>query len=75
MCIRDSNKLVQDNSSYYLYEQIMPNKSVFRGLLGLVSVDDFRNGKIKKHESTLTHKKEKLAYYLEKVNILSLIHI
>ena len=35
----EDNKLVQDNSSYYLYEQIMPNKSVFRGLLGLVSVD------------------------------------
>ena len=61
--------IVQDSSAYYLYEQFLPNKSVFRGLLGLVSVDDFRNGKIKKHESTLTHKKEKLAYYLEKVNI------
>ena len=24
------NKLVQDNSSYYLYEQIMPNKAVFQ---------------------------------------------
>ncbi|MBP3839564.1 MAG: DUF1015 domain-containing protein, partial [Chryseobacterium sp.] len=65
----DDKKLVQDNSSYYLYEQFLPNKSVFRGLLGLVSVDDFRNGRIKKHESTLTHKKEKLAYYLEKVSL------
>ncbi len=65
----DEHKLVQDSSSYYLYVQILPNKSVFRGLLGLVSVDDFRNGKIKKHESTLTHKKEKLAHYLEKVNL------
>jgi uncharacterized protein YggL (DUF469 family) len=27
------NKLLQDSSSYYLYEQILPNKSVFRGLL------------------------------------------
>ncbi|QDP86262.1 DUF1015 domain-containing protein [Chryseobacterium sp. SNU WT5] len=62
-------KLVQDNSSYYLYEQFLPNKSIFRGLLGLVSVEDFWNGKIKKHESTLTHRKEKLAYYLEKVNV------
>ncbi len=62
-------KLIQDNSSYYLYEQFLPNKSVFRGLLGLVSVEDFWNGKIKKHESTLTHKKEKLAHYLEKVNL------
>ncbi|WP_373708005.1 DUF1015 domain-containing protein [Kaistella sp.] len=65
----DGRTLVQDNSSYYLYQQILPNKSVFRGLLGLVSVEDFWNGKIKKHESTLTYRKEKLAYYLDKVNI------
>lgn len=65
----DDRTLVQDNSSYYLYQQILPNKSVFRGLLGLVSVEDFWNGKIKKHESTLTYRKEKLAYYLDKVNI------
>lgn len=65
----DNKVLVQDSSSYYLYEQILPNKTIFRGLLGLVSVEDFYNGKIKKHESTLTERKEKLAYYLEKVNI------
>lgn len=65
----EDKKLIQDPSAYYLYEQVLPNKSIFRGLLGLVSVEDFRNGKIKKHESTLTYKKEKLAYYLEKVNI------
>lgn len=63
------NKLVQDSSAYYLYEQIYDNKNVFRGLLGLVSVEEFWEGKIKKHESTLTAKKEKLAHYLEKVNI------
>lgn len=61
--------LVQDNSSYYLYEQFLPNKTIFRGLLGLISVEDFWNGKIKKHESTLTDRKEKLAYYLDKVNV------
>ena len=63
------NKLLQDSSSYYLYEQILPNKSVFRGLLGLASVEDFWNGKIKKHESTLTYKKEKPAHFLEKVSL------
>ena len=62
-------KLIQDNASYYLYEQILPSKCVYRGLLGLVSVEDFWNGNIKKHESTLTHRKESLAYYLDKVNI------
>ncbi|MBQ0152788.1 MAG: DUF1015 domain-containing protein [Chryseobacterium sp.] len=63
------NTLVQDSSSYYLYEQIYPNKQIFRGLLGLASIEDFINGKIKRHESTIPQKKEKLAHYLEKVNI------
>lgn len=62
-------KLIQDDSAFYLYSQTYPDKSVFRGLLGLVSVEDFWEGKIKKHESTLTAKKEKLAHYLEKVNL------
>ncbi len=65
----DSNKLVQDASCYYLYEQIHPDKAIFRGLLGLVSVEDFWAGKIKRHESTIPQKKENLAYYLEKVNL------
>ncbi|WP_294229019.1 DUF1015 domain-containing protein [uncultured Chryseobacterium sp.] len=67
--LMEEKKLVQDNSSYYLYEQIYPNKQVFRGLLGLASIEDFWNGKIKRHESTIPQKKEKLAHYLEKVNL------
>lgn len=63
--------LVQDSSAYYLYEQIYPNKNVFRGLLGLTSVEDFWNGKIKRHESTIPQKKEKMAHYLEKVGVQS----
>ncbi len=65
----DKKVLVQDPASYYLYEQIYPDKTVFRGLMGLVSVQDFLDGKIKKHESTLTERKEKLAHYLDKVNV------
>lgn len=65
----EEKKLTQDNSSYYLYEQFLPNKTMYRGLLGLVSVEDFWKGKIKKHESTITHRKEKLAFYLDKVNL------
>ncbi|KAF5308570.1 hypothetical protein FQR65_LT18070 [Abscondita terminalis] len=63
------NKLSQDSAAFYLYEQIMPDKTVYRGLLGLTSVEDFRNGKIKKHEATITQRKEKFAHYLEKVKI------
>lgn len=65
----EEKKLIQDDSSYYLYEQTMPDKSTFRGLLGLVSVDDFWDGKIKKHESTITERRLKMAHYLEKVNL------
>lgn len=63
------NKLIQDNACYYLYQQIMPDKRVYRGLLGLVSIEDFKNKKIKKHEATIKDRKEKLAHYLEKVNV------
>lgn len=62
-------KLQQDNSSYYLYQQTMPDKTVYRGLLGLASIEDFWDGKIKKHEATIPSRKEKLAYYLEKVHL------
>lgn len=65
----EEKKLVQDNSCYYLYQQIMPNGTIFRGLLGLASVDDFNEGKIKKHEATIKDRKEKLAHYLDKVNL------
>lgn len=65
----DKRKLIQDSHAYYLYKQTMPDKTVFRGLLGLVSVDDFQDGKIKKHEETITQKKHKFAQYLGKVNL------
>lgn len=65
----EDKKLVQDNSCYYLYQQIMPNGTIFRGLLGLASVDDFNEGKIKKHEATIKDRKDKLAHYLDKVNL------
>ncbi len=65
----EDKKLVQDQFAYYLYEQILPNKTVYRGLLGLVSVDEFLEGKIKKHEATFPQRKEKLAYYLDKVDL------
>lgn len=64
------NQLVQDEKAcYYLYRQTLPDQRVFRGLLGLVSVSDYKKGKIKKHEETLTHRKEKLAQYLIGVNL------
>ena len=67
--LRNHNLHQEEESGYYLYCQILPDGSVFRGLLGLVSVEDYNSGKIKKHEETLTHRKEKLSKYLEGVNL------
>ena len=67
--LRNHNLHQEEESGYYLYCQILPDGSVFRGLLGLVSVEDYNLGKIKKHEETLTHRKEKLSKYLEGVNL------
>lgn len=67
----EKNILTQDQSSFYLYEQKHPNGDVFRGLLGLTSLEDFWDGKIKRHESTIPQKKEKFSKYLEKVNLQS----
>lgn len=63
------NILTQDSSSFYLYEQKHSDKEVFRGLMGLTSIEDFWDGKIKRHESTIPQKKEKFSRYLEKVNL------
>lgn len=65
----ESKKLKQDGLCYYLYNQTTSDHRVFRGILGLVSVEDYNEGKIKKHEETLTYRKEKLAQYLEVVNL------
>lgn len=69
--MKEEQILFQDDESYYLYEQTIDEKSVFRGLLGLVSIEEYWEGKIKKHESTITEKKQNLANYLNKVGIQS----
>jgi len=64
------NKITSDyDSSFYMYKQINPNNIVHRGLIGLTSVEDFINGKIKTHERILPHKMKKLEHYLSKVKL------
>ena len=57
--------LVQDKSSFYIYQVIQPNGRQTKGLLGLVNIDDYRNNKIKKHEETLERRVELFAEYLK----------
>lgn len=57
--------LIQDKSSFYIYQVIQPNGRETKGLLGLVNIDDYRNNKIKKHEETLERRVELFAEYLK----------
>lgn len=60
--------LVQDKSSFYVYQVVHPSGRQTKGLLGLVNIDDYRNNTIKKHEETLNHRVELFANYLKGAN-------
>jgi uncharacterized protein (DUF1015 family) len=60
-----NNILVQDKSSFYIYQVIQPDGRSTKGLLGLVNIDDYRNNKIKKHEETIDRRVELFAEYLK----------
>lgn len=60
--IRDKKKVL------YLYNQI-DGSNEYTGIIACTSVDDFINGKIKKHENTLLKREKKLMNYLANVKI------
>lgn len=60
-----SGVFVQDDQdAYYLYEQ-KQGDTVYRGWIAGVSSHDYREGKIKVHENTLTKREEMFREYLE----------
>lgn len=54
--------------AYYLYEQSC-NGFISRGLIGAVDVADYSEGRIKRHEQTLTDREELFKEYLEHTGI------
>lgn len=64
----NSHRASQDKPSYYVYQLIKPTGEQVRALLGLVSLDDYKNGKIKKHEETLSKRVMRFANYLKEVH-------
>jgi uncharacterized protein (DUF1015 family) len=63
-----NNNLIEDKEpAYYIYSQIK-NGITFTGIIGCISIDDYQEGIIKKHEQTLTEREEKLMHYLEVCN-------
>ena len=63
-----SSKSEQDKSSYYIYQLTKPNKEFVRGIIGLVHMEDYQSGKIKKHEETLTKRVNLFANYLSNIH-------
>ena len=57
--------LVQDKSSFYIYQVSQPDGRVTKGLLGLVDIDDYKKNKIKRHEETLERRVNLFADYLK----------
>lgn len=53
---------------FYIYRQIK-NGHPFTGLIAAVSVDDYKNGKIKIHEQTLSKRQSTFTQYLEVTGI------
>lgn len=49
----EENTLMKDRKSYYIYEQESEGQEKCLGIVGLVSVDDYEKGLIKKHENTI----------------------
>lgn len=57
-----------EEECFYIY-QTSHNQNEQVGLIGLVSVEDYRKGHIKKHENTRTAREEQLSEFLETVGI------
>jgi len=62
--IKDRYLLPDKKEAFYLYEQSSPRAS-FVGFIGGVSAADYRSGRIKKHEQTLTKREKMFCKYLD----------
>lgn len=66
--LRDGGMIQDENPCYYLYE-LDRKGNIQTGLVGCVSIDDYLNGRIRKHENTTTGKEKALINYMEKCRI------
>lgn len=54
----------EEKENYYLYRQVKDGNE-YLGLITAISVEDYLNGKIKKHENTLTNRESMFTDYLQ----------
>ena len=61
----DQKYFIKENrASYYIYKQESKDKS-YTGIIAASSVNDYLNGRIRKHEKTLTNREEMFKKYLQ----------
>lgn len=61
----DQGDLIKEEQpAFYIYEQTYDHHT-FKGIIGGISVNDYNNGKIKKHEHTLTQRENMFKEYLQ----------
>jgi len=65
--VKDGVFVNDDQPCYYIYQQIN-GSTIYTGIIGCSSIDDYFNGVIKIHEQTLTEREQKLKHYLEVCN-------
>lgn len=68
---KQENIFEEDLTSIYIYEQKTPEGEIFKGIVGLISIEDFENGNVKKYQQTLEDKKEQYQLFLKTVNLQS----
>ncbi len=63
----DGNFIQDKKSSYYFYKIINRENHEFNGIIAAASIDDYKNGIIKKHENTLEEREVVFKDYLKTV--------
>lgn len=66
---KDEGVLIKDRKSFYIYEQETEDEHKTIGIIGLVSIDNFKKGLIKKHENTLKKREEAFGEYLKSIHL------
>lgn len=60
---------LQDPQPTFYYYRQKNSQEAYEGLIGIIAVENYRNGSIKKHENTLAQRERRLTRYLEIVQI------
>ncbi len=66
---KEDNIFIKDDKPmFYIHKIVVRNKKVFTGIVAKSSCNDYLNGKIKKHEDTISEKENLFSEYLKTVN-------